>query len=177
MGTYRLVSHPDTPPVAVRNIDVTLWDHPLAGFLLRWRVDGCSALILPDYAGSGRGDDLWQTTCFELFAQDAGPAYDEFNFSPSQRWAAYRFSSRREGRCDIEAGEGPVIEHQSGDRFFVLTAKLPGLTIKAQRLGLSAVIEEAGGIKSYWALSHPEGAPDFHDPSCFLASVPAPGQL
>ena len=42
---------------------------------------------------------------------------------------------------------------------------------------VGAVIEEAGGIKSYWALSHPEGAPDFHDPSCFLASVPAPGQL
>jgi len=32
----------------------------------------------------------------------------------------------------------------------------------AWRLGLSAVIEEAGGRKSYWALAHPQGKPDFH---------------
>ena len=30
------------------------------------------------------------------------------------------------------------------------------------RLGLSAVIEETAGRKSYWALAHPGGRPDFH---------------
>ena len=34
-------------------------------------------------------------------------------------------------------------------------------------LGLSAVIEEANGRKSYWALAHPPGKADFHHADCF----------
>ena len=40
-------------------------------------------------------------------------------------------------------------------------------------LGLSAILEEKDGTKSYWALAHPEGdKPDFHDPACFAAHLP-----
>ena len=35
------------------------------------------------------------------------------------------------------------------------------------QLGLSAVIEELNGHKSYWALAHPPGKPDFHHSDCF----------
>ena len=41
------------------------------------------------------------------------------------------------------------------------------------RLGLSAVIEEADGTKSYWALAHPPGSPDFHHADCFVVELPA----
>jgi hypothetical protein len=34
-------------------------------------------------------------------------------------------------------------------------------------LGLSAVIEEHNGRKSYWALAHRPGKPDFHHSDCF----------
>ena len=41
------------------------------------------------------------------------------------------------------------------------------------QLGLSAVLEEKDGTKSYWALAHPPGdKPDFHDPDCFAAQLP-----
>ena len=130
---------------------------------------------MPPYAGSGRADELWKTTCFELFAQDRDGSYVEFNFSPSQRWAAYRFASYREGMIEADAGEGPQIDHQQGERFFVMTVKVPGLRLEAERIGLSAVIEEQGEIKSYWALAHPEGRPDFHDAACFIAGLPAAG--
>ena len=40
-------------------------------------------------------------------------------------------------------------------------------------LGLSAVLEEKDGTKSYWALAHPNPEkPDFHDPGCFAAHLP-----
>ena len=42
------------------------------------------------------------------------------------------------------------------------------------RLGLSAVIEAEDGTKSYWALNHPPGAPDFHHKDCFALELPAP---
>ena len=37
---------------------------------------------------------------------------------------------------------------------------------------VSAVIEEADGTKSYWALAHPPGEPDFHHPDCFVLELP-----
>jgi hypothetical protein len=43
------------------------------------------------------------------------------------------------------------------------------------RLGLSAVIEEANGRKSYWALAHPPGKADFHHSDCFAYKLPAVG--
>jgi hypothetical protein len=46
--------------------------------------------------------------------------------------------------------------------------QLAGLPPDARwRLGLSAMIEETSGSKSYWALAHPPGQPDFHHPDCF----------
>jgi len=29
-------------------------------------------------------------------------------------------------------------------------------------------------VLSYWALAHPEGKPDFHDPACFAATLEPP---
>jgi hypothetical protein len=46
--------------------------------------------------------------------------------------------------------------------------RLSGLPHKALwRLGLSALIEDTSGRKSYWALAHPSGNPDFHHADCF----------
>lgn len=44
----------------------------------------------------------------------------------------------------------------------------------ALQIGLSAVIEEMDGTKSYWALAHPAGKPDFHHPDCFTLELPPP---
>jgi hypothetical protein len=41
------------------------------------------------------------------------------------------------------------------------------LSAAEARLALSAVIEERGGQRSYWALRHPPGPPDFHHPDGF----------
>jgi hypothetical protein len=66
----------------------------------------------------------------------------------------------------------------SGGRFELRAAlalgRLPGLPGDAPwRLGLSAVIEEAGGGLSYWALAHPPGKADFHHSDCFALELPA----
>ena len=46
--------------------------------------------------------------------------------------------------------------------------RLSGLPRNALwRLGLSALIEDTSGRKSYWALAHPPGKPDFHHADCF----------
>jgi len=141
--------------------------------VLRWLVNGRDALLVPPFAGVGRSDGLWKTTCFELFVADAdGCAYREYNFSPSQRWAAYRFDSYREGMRQLELAHEPLIRPEEGDQLFVLTVTLDGGTLAgAGAAGLAAVIEERCGRKSFWALAHGRDVPDFHDPACFALPV------
>jgi hypothetical protein len=138
-------------------------------------VDGCDRLGIPAFAGKGRADDRWQTTCFELFlGANADLAYSEFNFSPSERWAAYSFNDYRAGMTELAVAVPPVITHVSGERLFVMTVKMEAPPTGVDSIGLSAVIEESDGTKSYWALAHPPGKPDFHHPTCFTATLPPP---
>lgn len=44
-------------------------------------------------------------------------------------------------------------------------------------VGISAVIEELDGTKSYWALAHPPGKPDFHHPACFAGQLTPPSNI
>ena len=173
MGTHRLIAHPDHPPAAVEGVVAQLTVASDNQLLLRFRIDGHEALVIPPFAGLGRADELWRTTCFELYVQGADTAYFEFNFSPSRRWAAYSFTDYREGMRDLPMGHEPVCEFAEGERFFVMDVRLSAATLPPQpwTVGLSAIIEEEGGVKSYWALAHAPGKPDFHHPACVALTI------
>jgi hypothetical protein len=149
------------------------------GLVLCYFVTGSiSDLRLPPVTAAARTDELWRNTCFEVFVRTSpGAGYYELNFAPSTQWAAYRFSSYRSGmRVATEIG-APRIETQSSQECYMLRAfleldRLSGLPLDAGwRLGLSAVIEETSGRKSYWALAHPPGKADFHHSDCFAYEV------
>ena len=61
---------------------------------------------------------------------------------------------------------------EGGETWIAVEAAVSADLAPHSPLGLSAVIEEHGGAKSYWALAHPPGAPDFHHPDCFAAQLP-----
>src|SRR3954469_573735 len=167
-----LSAHPDAPPDAVRFVTVQIV-RDRGGLQLRYVVEGDPArLVLPPAQEPCRSDGLWQTTCFELFLRDEGESYREFNFSPSGRWAAYRFRAYREGREPLGVDSPPVIG-SSTEPFGLLLSVLVRVDVQPNaRLGLSAIIEETGGRKFYWALAHPRGDPDFHHRDCFALDLP-----
>ena len=143
---------------------------------LRWRIEGSGKLVVPPFAGKGRADELWRTTCFELFLKpDGGSAYFEFNLSPSERWAAYDFSDRRDGMEDRPAPREPECTMRQGSSFAIFDAAIPAGALPDAECaaGLTSVLEEEGGIKSFWALCHHGDEPDFHDPACFTARLAA----
>jgi hypothetical protein len=172
-----LQAHPAHPPTAVSAVTVRLLGADDSWLRLRWRVDGAQALVVPPFAGKGRADELWQTTCFELFLMpEGGSAYCEFNLSPSERWAAYDFTGYRQGMAERPTEREPQGTMRLGSSFAIFDAAIPlsALPSGACHMNVAAVIEEQGGVKSYWALAHPAEKPDFHDPACFLATLPAP---
>jgi hypothetical protein len=133
-----------------------------------------SDVLMPAVTPAARSDELWRHTCFEAFVRALpSAAYYEFNFAPSTQWAVYRFSSYRSGMRVATEIDVPSIEVQSSPDCYRLRAmldldRLSGLPREALwRLGLSALIEDVTGRKSYWALAHPAGKPDFHHLKCF----------
>ena len=172
LGTYSLLCHPAKPALEVTRVDVRWQVLPAGRLMLRWQVSGAARVVVPPFAGRGRADGLWQATCFELFLKGDGPAYREFNFSPSQRWAAYAFSDYREAAGEAAVPEAPEISCAKGEAILAFTAMMPASILDgASHAGLCAVIEEDGGHLSYWALAHTPGPPDFHRAECFTAAI------
>jgi hypothetical protein len=166
-----LMSHPDFPSIAVTAIAVEIARNNSA-LSLRYTAEGdLDSVLWPEPMAAARTDELWMHTCFEAFVQPAGqPRYTELNLSTSGCWASYQFERHRMEMRN--AAEVPDLSWQSptlGAR-----VELDDIADADWRLGLTAVIEAVDGSKSFWALAHPAGPPDFHNADCFIAHLPAP---
>jgi hypothetical protein len=166
--TLRL--HPDSLCAAATRIEVDIARPRPGSLILSYVVSGrIGDLRMPPVVAPARTDELWRHTCFEAFVRPSpGPAYCEFNFSPSTQWAAYGFDSYRSGmRVAAEIGAPRIEVRSSADSYTLQAALELGELSLPWRIGLSAVLEETNGRKSYWALAHPPGKPDFHHSDCF----------
>ena len=173
-----LIPHPSTPRTEPLKVWATVEHAGSLGATARtniWFGVGAPAerFVTPQSAGPARADDLWRTTCFEAFLRIPGAgAYREWNFAPSGEWAAYDFAEYREGRSDADVA-APYIRMEDNLIWWALGATIPVDADADWALGLSAILKEKDGTRSYWALAHPRGdKPDFHAPDCFAASLP-----
>jgi hypothetical protein len=95
-------------------------------------------------------DGLWQHTCAELFiAVPHQEAYFEFNFAPSNEWAAYEFSAYRHQGVRMTEFDSPTIVCRQREDELLLQVDLavPSLAHSERwQLGLSMVIEDAQAI-------------------------------
>ncbi len=169
--------HPATPASTVSAVTVECELQPRGKLWLRYFVDcGINNVILPPNAKPKRTDGLWTTSCFELFLRKTdSSSYIEFNFSPSSEWAAYRFDDYRKGMANWETATPEIYAYASETHYALeATVSLPHGLWEAS---LSAVIHERNDIKSYWALNHPPGEPDFHHKDCFALKLAPPEGL
>jgi hypothetical protein len=137
---------------------------------VRFALDADLARIaLPTLRPQAQTDGLWRHTCFEVFvALPDSEAYCELNFSPSGEWAMYGFVGYRRGMTALTVRRPPRIAVRPMPRGLILEAityldelpmPAPGAPLRA---GAAAVIEEADGRLTHWALTHPSALPDFH---------------
>lgn len=167
---FHLLPHPDFPPGSVRAVTVE-WnsddDWPgeeIGNRLLKYVVHGADALVLPEPALPRRTDGLWTATCFELFQfYGRDGQYNELNFSPSGAWAAYEFDGYRTGMRELDFPQPIVTGSHAGDRFELRADLDASVNLPCSYRDFpAAILVEGAGRKSYWALDHAPGAPDFH---------------
>lgn len=165
----KLVAHPSTGGPPPWDITVDYWRDDRFLLVRFATFEDNDWIHWPPPAASIRQNDLWRSTCFEVFVETSD-GYREYNLSPSSEWASYRFEGYRQGMRP--APESVV---SKGIRFEGLGARLEAhleLPDNARRLGLSAVIQTTDGGMSYWALAHPSAKPDFHHPDSFVLDLP-----
>ncbi|HUG45416.1 MAG TPA: DOMON-like domain-containing protein [Sphingomicrobium sp.] len=176
---FTLVPHSETPPAAPAFKVWASVDH-VAKFGATattniWFGIGAPAsrFAIPRLSEPWRADKLWETTCFEAFLQISGTqSYREWNFAPAGNWQAYDFSSYREGAEKAEVDSPPYIRMEDNFTWWTVGATIATEARHQLHLGLSAVLEEVDGTRSYWALAHNEsGKPDFHLPDCFIGRL------
>ena len=173
-----LIPHPATPPTEPLKVWANVEHAGALGAVATtniWFGVGAPAgrfVIPPPAPQPARAEELWQTTCFETFLRIPGAdSYREWNFAPSGEWAAYDFTSLREGRSDADVSP-PYIRVEDNLTWWALGATIAVEADAIWALGLSAVLEEQDGTKSHWALAHPPGEkPDFHAADCFAARL------
>jgi hypothetical protein len=165
--------HPDSKSATTR-IEVEAARTAPDLLRLTYAISGdLSRVSFPGPQPAARADGLWKHSCFEAFL-DAERGYYEYNFSPSSQWAAYRFDGHRAGMREA-ASIDPRIAWRADEKAGLLTATLRLPSDATGRLGLSAIVEEDDGTRSFWALAHPAGPPDFHHAACFAAQLPPAG--
>jgi hypothetical protein len=173
-----LRAHPGTAGSPVQAISAVVQRLPRGALAVRYALTGAlEGLRVPEPGEPRVGRDLWRRTCFELFLSAQPPGYHELNFSPSGEWAAYRFTQYREGdplsdpdlapRLDVRRHAGSL----ELDALVWFRGPMASYADAKLRLGISAVVEDAAGRLSYWALRHPCSTPDFHHPEAFALEL------
>lgn len=180
MGAFldhlQLQPHPAARPDAVAAVTCGVsWGGP-GEWVLDFIVgEPAAALRLPLAVPAARVDDLWRTTCFELFLRRAGEeAYIEFNFSPSGEWSAWTFEGYREGRRNLEIAP-PIITTADPVRLAMATMDRMlalGIDPDAARR-LAEVPGPAPDPASPFVLSVALNDPAFATPGPWLASLSA----
>ncbi len=121
-----------------------------------------------------RKDELWKTTCFELFlAIKDQPQYWEFNLSPSGDWNAYHIDAyRRVGFREETSIQRLQFDVGKEADLFALDAAIDLTPVfqsdRRLEVGVTAVIRTRDGNETYWALAHPAPQADFHRREGFI---------
>lgn len=160
----QLILHPHCAPGSVIAIAAAIEQTPSgcrAVFVARGDI---ARIAVPTVEQPGRFDNLWKTTCFEIFWSHDGTSYREFNLSPSTRWACYDFDGFRDGMRDAPAEV--TITATVSDSELRLEADISSILPLPATVGLNAIIEDADGVNRFWALAFQPGAPEFHAEAC-----------
>lgn len=158
--------HPDCKPGPVRKVDAII-DATSSGCDVAFRLEGdVQALNIPVQDTPDRQDNLWKTTCFEVFWQPiGGDCYCEFNLSPSSKWAAYDFDDYRKNGRDAPVNAIAIACANDAQALEVRASIAAQLPVPA-RIALNAITQDVHGGMQYWALAFAPGKPDFHNQAC-----------
>ena len=174
---FSLVPFPDTnvPDIAIDGEILRQKNVLTIHYTLTKNIE--DIFLPPPSLNRTRKDDLWKTSCFELFlAIKDLPEYWEINLSPSGDWNIYHMDAyRRIGFMEETLIQYLPFKAQKATDVFALNAAIDLDPIvragQVLEVGIAAIIQPRNGIETYWALIHPGPQADFHSRESFALRV------
>ena len=128
---------------------------------LRYSIAVTPGLVWPEFTALERKDELWKSTCVELFLSSPDdPSYLEINLSPCGGWNSYSFSSYREGMKTEPDTE--LVEFQVDSPGVITASFLIAMLSDPVLFGPATILANKDGSLRYFSTKHGE-TPDFHD--------------
>jgi hypothetical protein len=132
--------------------------------------------IDPPISIPNRKFELWMATCFEFFIGIPGNSdYWEFNLAPSGDWNVFHLDDYRQGlQNELAFTTLPfTIDRQANSLLLTLTFDLSKIipVERALEISVTTVIKSQQHEISYWALTHPGTAADFHRRDSFIIKI------
>ena len=173
---HNLILHPSCAAGPITSVTACV-EASTTGCRAQFLLGGdISAIKVPVQTPASRQDNLWKTTCFEIFWQPAeGTYYREFNLSPSSQWACYDFDDFRVNSRDAPV-EAIAIASVHSDNTLMLNTDIVSDLPTPAKIALNAVVEDKAGNIQFWALAFDPGKPEFHSETCRqIAQITSPG--
>ncbi|MGZ3788543.1 MAG: hypothetical protein ACXVLQ_08480 [Bacteriovorax sp.] len=161
-------------------IEVELNNHSESLFLSFRIKEGLSLIDLGSSTPrKERTMQLWEKTCFEFFLKNEEGSYVEFNFSPNFEWNCFYFQKKGDAIKEWETMNRPATEILlSIDHYFLFVEMRKELfpkgffdTSTQLQAGITSVIKDVKGGLSYWALTHKDTRPNFHQFDSFTITL------
>lgn len=125
-------------------------------------LDPKHRIHFPDHLKLERLNELWQSTCFEVFLQaEHAHDYYEVNLSPGGAWNAYHFHHYRTPHPPEPTKDIQLLSFHRHKGLVEASFQLR-VASHIWRCGLTAVVELLDGHKVYFATDHTGERPDFH---------------
>lgn len=124
---------------------------------------------------SERRNELWKSTCFEVFAQLGSSEYIELNISPEGHWNCYEFTSYRNGMHEsaLVRNIDFKLETQDSSHYSCLIKIWLQKPLRPHLMGLTSVIKTQSEGLQYWSLRHSGDKADFHRSEDWLITFDA----
>lgn len=119
-----------------------------------------------------RANELWRTTCFELFlANRENEDYYELNFSSSLAWNFYHLSAYRAEVQEVELLFEPQIEIHIKENVFQVSFEVEVEACFLEQFNLynvASILLTKENKRTFWSEKHLTAVPDFHHRDNFL---------
>ena len=127
--------------------------------------------IVPNKEKLKRANELWKTTCFELFlANSKEEKYYELNISPTLAWNFYTLSEYRAVPKEVAEEIEPLIMSRRDEENYEITFELESKTVNFEAFdtfNLACILLSNAKKRTFWSLNPQHGLPDFHNQQSF----------
>ena len=166
MNSFTLKPHTKIENISIEGNLVLREQKIRLSFVVKGALD---EYIFPSKSIPKKANELWKSTCFELFlGNEKEETYYELNFSSSLAWNFYYLSTYRGEVEELTLLNSPKVERfEAKDEFKILFELSVENVEDFELYNVACILLNKEHKRTFWTIKHLNSQPDFHDKASF----------